>query len=243
MVRCTETVSSCYNVDMSAPGILIVEDEPAIAESLHYALGRAGFETRTASTLLKAKQFAGWPNLIVLDLMLPDGSGFDFIRALRRARDATPIIVLSSREDESDRVTALEQGADDYVTKPFSPREMVARVRAVLRRLPYPASPPSGVSLDHTTRQASAEGQPLELTRVEFDLLAQLLDSPGRVYARAELIDLVWGQDFAMTDRTVDSHIKSLRRKIADACGTRVVIQTVRGVGFRICSEPEEGGE
>lgn len=219
---------------MGAAAILIVEDEPAIAESLEYALQRAGFETRIASTLLKAEHLRGWPNLILLDLMLPDGSGFDLLRSLRGSADATPIIVLSSREAELDRVSALEQGADDYVTKPFSPREMVARVRAVLRRLAPTAPCVSGLVLDDKTRRATSRGTPLELTRVEFDLLAQLLKHPGQVYARAELIDLVWGRDFAITDRTVDSHIKSLRRKIVEANGAGSVIQTVRGVGFRI---------
>lgn len=230
---------------MNCPAILIVEDEPAIAESLEYVLQRAGFDTLLASTLAKAEHLSGRPALILLDLMLPDGSGFDFIRRLRQAADTTPVIVLSSRGEEKDRVAALEQGADDYVTKPFSPREIVARVRAVLRRHSVAPTGPSnstfpafGLKLDRDSRQATVNGLALELTRVEFDLLAQLLDDSGRVYSRSELIDRVWGHDFAITDRTVDSHIKSLRKKIGGTAGSSPSIQTVRGVGFRINSSP-----
>lgn len=219
------------------PRVLIVEDEPAIAESLDYALRRDGFDTQTAATYIKAEAARTWPALIILDLMLPDGNGRDLLRLLRDEGRATPVIVLSSRESEADRISALEGGADDYVTKPFSPREVVARVRAVLRRLAPPEhAEPEPISVDRTGRQASTGGRALELTRVEFDLLAELFESPGRVYTRAELIDRVWGSGFAITDRTIDSHIKSLRRKLTEAGGPAGVIQTVRGVGYRIAS-------
>lgn len=249
--------------------VLIVEDEPAIAESLDYALRREGFDTQTAATYARAAAARSWPSLIILDLMLPDGNGRDLLRALRSEASSTPVIVLSSREGESDRVSALEDGADDYVTKPFSPREVVARVRAVLRRMaaadsrgaqsgepqsrgaqsggPQSRGAGAGIAIDRTGRQASFAGKALELTRMEFDLLAELRDSQGRVYTRAELIDRVWGSGFAMTDRTIDSHIKSLRRKLEAAGAGEGVIQTVRGVGYRLATAgdlaPPEPGE
>lgn len=219
-----------------AQRILVVEDEPAISESVAYALKRDGFEVATAGTIAEAEGLVD-ADLIVLDLMLPDGSGFDLIGKLRRDGDLTPIIVLSSRDAEADRVAALETGADDYVPKPFSPREVVARVRAVLRRArPEHAAPSAGppLSVDEDSRRAEVNGSSVELTRVEFDLLVALLESPGRVYTRAQLIDRVWGDGFAITDRTVDSHVKSLRRKLGDAGGEPSLIETVRGVGYRV---------
>src|SRR5215216_8158050 len=184
--------------------ILLVEDEPAILESLAYVLGRDGFAVISAKNAAEASALADGADLVVLDLMLPDGSGFDLIRGWRAAAPhrQMPIIVLSSRDAEADRVAALESGADDYVTKPFSPREIVARVRAVLRRsasasaprVPERAAPP--LSADARTRRAEVSGRALDLTRVEFDLLATLLGSPGRVFTRAELIDRVWGDGF-----------------------------------------------
>jgi|SRR4051812_23526532 DNA-binding response OmpR family regulator len=224
--------------------ILIVEDEPAIAESLEFALQREGFETQIAAGYAQAEAARGWPTLIILDLMLPDGNGRELLRLLRAEARATPVIVLSSRESESDRVSALEDGADDYVTKPFSPREVVARVRAVLRRSSAPdseAAPDIGV--DRRGRQASFAGRALELTRVEFDLLAELWDSRGQVYTRAELIDRVWGSGFVMTDRTIDSHIKSLRRKLEGAGAPENLIQTVRGVGYRLAGSSGEAAD
>jgi DNA-binding response OmpR family regulator len=227
--------------------ILVVEDEPAIAESVAYALRRDGFAVSVTDSCVQAERSADEAELVVLDLMLPDGSGFDLIGKLRQARRYTPIIVLSSRDGEADRVAALESGADDYVTKPFSPREVVARVRAVLRR----SGSISGergeksaiipISVDPVTRRAQVSGRALELTRVEFELLATLLDGPGRVYTRAQLIDRVWGDGFAITDRTIDSHVKSLRRKVGEAGGDPGVIETVRGVGYRVSDVP--GGE
>jgi DNA-binding response OmpR family regulator len=229
--------------------ILVVEDEPAIAESVAYALRRDGFAVDTAETYADAERKAAQAELIVLDLMLPDGSGFDLIGALRRQSVPTPIIVLSSRDGEADRVAALETGADDYVTKPFSPREVVARVRAVLRRVapgngePAAIGPTPAITANDETRRAQVNGQPLELTRVEFDLLGSLLASPGRVFTRAQLIDRVWGDGFAISDRTVDSHVKSLRRKVGDAGGDPGIIETVRGVGYRISEGPNRTGD
>jgi two-component system catabolic regulation response regulator CreB len=229
--------------------ILVVEDEPAIAESLSYALRRDGFTVVIAKTVAAARDELGSVDLLLLDLMLPDGSGFEIIGSARRVTPQPAIIVLSSRDGEADRVAALETGADDYVTKPFSPREIVARVRAVLRRsssmrpsppastLGTPNAPsiePVALSVDEATRRATANGGEMDLTRVEFDLLACLLSAPGRVFTRGELIDRVWGDGFAITDRTIDSHVKGLRRKVESAGGDVNAIETVRGVGYRV---------
>lgn len=235
------------------PQVLIVEDEPAIAESLSYALRRDGFAVSLAASVEQATRMLGLADLVILDLMLPDGSGFELIGVARRTDPSPPVIVLSSRDGEADRVAALETGADDYVTKPFSPREMVARVRAVLRRAASRGAPdgtPSlgagslalPLSLDEETRRAEWEGRALDLTRVEFDLLACLIGAPGRVFTRAQLIDRVWGDGFAITDRTVDSHVKGLRRKVADAGGDAGLVETVRGVGYRLSDKPRGVG-
>ncbi len=229
--------------------ILVVEDEPAIAESLAYALRRDGFTVQIAGTLADARPAIDDVDLMVLDLMLPDGSGFELVGAARRAARSPAIIVLSSRDGEADRVAALETGADDYVTKPFSPREVVARVRAVLRRSrgggePGPARPPAftpPVTVDEATRRAFVSGRSVDLTRVEFDLLACLVATPGRVYTRAQLIDRVWGDGFAITDRTIDSHVKALRRKVEASGGDPNLIETVRGVGYRVSDRPAGG--
>ncbi|MBI5532543.1 MAG: response regulator transcription factor [Deltaproteobacteria bacterium] len=235
--------------------VLIVEDEPAIAESLAFALRRDGFSVDIADTLAAANGKLAQADLVLLDLMLPDGSGFDLIQQARRSGAHPAIIVLSSRDEEADRVAALETGADDYVTKPFSPREMVARVRAVLRRAQPPdapavpratgSTPPMAlpISVDEVTRRASFDNRVLDLTRVEFDLLACLVTEPGRVFTRSQLIDQVWGDGFAITDRTVDSHVKGLRKKVVEAGGDPNLIETVRGVGYRIAtSAASEGG-
>jgi DNA-binding response OmpR family regulator len=231
------------------PKIVVVEDEPAIAESIAYSLRRDGFTVSVAETLAAAEREVPQADLVILDLMLPDGSGFDLIGQIRRAGRGTAVIVLSSRDGEADRVAALETGADDYVNKPFSPREIVARVRAVLRRA-VPVVAGSGaeiaaraparlpLSTDEATRRAEVHGKDLDLTRVEFDLLACLLAAPGRVFTRAQLIDRVWGDGFAITDRTVDSHVKGLRKKVAEAGGDAALIETVRGVGYRVTDRP-----
>jgi two-component system catabolic regulation response regulator CreB len=221
--------------------ILVVEDEPAIAESVAYALRRDGFSVTVAQTLAEAETRHADADLVILDLMLPDGSGFEWIGSLRAERRDKPVIVLSSRDGEADRVAALETGADDYVTKPFSPREIVARVRAVLRRSAAVVAPEGApaahvVGLDEKTRRARVGDTALELTRVEFDLLACLLAGPDRVHTRVELIDRVWGDGFAITDRTIDSHVKALRRKLAEAGADPGTIETVRGVGYRVGS-------
>ena len=230
---------------MSAALVLIVDDEPAIRESLAFALKRDGFEVREAATLKAARAQQAEVDLILLDLVLPDGNGLDFLRALRSQTDL-PVIVLTSRDEETDRVLGLEMGADDYVLKPFSPREVAARVRAVLRRAaarPPQPSPGSenekplrvgGLQVDPRTRKALAGQAELALSRTEFNLLAVFLRSPGRVFERSQLLDAVWGSDVVVGDRTVDVHIKALRRKIEEAGGDSRALETVRGVGYRL---------
>jgi len=214
--------------------VLLVDDEPAIRESLAYALSRDGFAVLEAGSLRQAREQWEQADLIVLDLMLPDGNGIELLSWLR-TQSKLPVIILSSRGDETDRVVGLELGADDYVVKPFSPREVVARVRAVLRRVEPVAREPetTGLRVDADRRQAWLGGTELDLTKLQFDLLATLLRAPGRVHSRESLLDGVWGETY-VSDRTVDVHIKELRKRIAEAGGDPGVIETVRGVGYRL---------
>ena len=218
--------------------VLVVEDEPAIRESLVFSLKREGFDVDAAGTLARAECCLDGVDLVILDLMLPDGSGFDLLLGLRRRPNPPAVIVLSSRDGEADRVAGLETGADDYIVKPFSPREVMARARAVLRRALRPSvgDPVAsiGIVTDASTRRATVFGAALDLTKVEFDLLHCMLESRGRVFTRAQLIERIWGDNFAITDRTVDSHVKALRRKVAETGGDPGVIETVRGVGYRV---------
>ncbi|TMA20964.1 MAG: response regulator transcription factor [Deltaproteobacteria bacterium] len=221
--------------------VLIVDDEPAIRESLAFALKRDGFGVVEAASLKEARSATADADLIVLDLVLPDGNGLDFLRSLR-AKSDVPVIVLTSRDEETDRVVGLEMGADDYVLKPFSPREVAARVRAVLRRAAGKSAQSSEetalkagtLSVDPRTRKAAVASRELALSRTEFNLLAAFLRSPGRVFERSQLLDAVWGSDVVVGDRTVDVHIKALRRKIEEAGGDPRVLETVRGVGYRL---------
>jgi DNA-binding response OmpR family regulator len=222
------------------PSILLVDDEPAIRESLAFALRRDGFDVSEAASLREARAAAEGVDLVILDLVLPDGNGLDFLRALR-ARSDVPVIVLTSRDEETDRVVGLEIGADDYVLKPFSPREVAARVRAVLRRAAK-ATPPEeekpvrsgALSLDPRTRKAAVRDNELALSRTEFNLLALFLKNPGRVFERSQILEAVWGSDVVVGDRTVDVHVKALRRKLEEAGGDARVLETVRGVGYRL---------
>jgi DNA-binding response OmpR family regulator len=221
--------------------ILIVDDEPAIRESLAFALQREGFAIAEAGNLKEAKAKAATADLILLDLVLPDGNGLEFLRSLR-AKSDVPVIVLTSRDEETDRVVGLEMGADDYVLKPFSPREVAARVRAVLRRSIAKAPPQEeekplhagSLSADLRSRKALAGERELPLSRTEFDLLTAFLRSPGRVFERSQLLETVWGSDVVVGDRTVDVHIKALRRKLEEAGADPRVLETVRGVGYRL---------
>jgi len=235
-----------YDVDMASGRrtILLVEDEPAIAEPLAETLTREGFHLEVAGTAAGAVEAVGRvrPDLILLDLMLPDGSGFDVCREVRRDSQV-PIIMLTARGDEADRVIGLELGADDYVVKPFSAREVTARVRAVLRRTATAAAPAgatdanapvdiAGVRLDPATRSVTKAGAPVEVTRKEFDLLALLMRSAGSVVTRERLIDEVWDVNWFGSTKTLDVHVSGLRKKLGDDSAAPRYIHTVRGVGF-----------
>ena len=219
--------------------ILIVDDEPQIVRVLKGYLETAGFQVVTASDGTEA--IAAFrhesPDLVVLDLMLPEVDGLDVARAIRRQGDV-PIIMLTARVEETDRLIGLELGADDYVTKPFSPREVVARVRAVLRRTertePAPRTLKEGdIVLDPDKRQVTVRGRPVELTPTEFDLLAVLMETPGRVFSRMQLLDKVQGYAFEGYERTVDAHVKNLRQKIEEDPKKPRVILTVYGLGYK----------
>jgi two-component system alkaline phosphatase synthesis response regulator PhoP len=224
--------------------VLVVDDEPHIVEVVHDYLKQAGYRVltardgQTALTLARHER----PSLIVLDLMLPGGmDGLDVCRSVRRdpVLADVPIIMLTARTEETDRLIGLELGADDYVTKPFSPREVVARVRAVLRRVRRDG-PPSGVmrigelAIDLLNRTVVVDGEPVPLTPTEFDLLAVLARHPGRPFTRAQLLDLVYDVAYDGYDRAVDSHIKNLRRKIEPDPREPRYVLTVYGVGYRM---------
>jgi len=226
--------------------ILVVDDEPQIMRVLKGYLESAGFQGSTAfdgAEALAAFRHAT-PDLIVLDLMLPQVDGLDVARAIRR-ESGVPIIMLTARVDETDRLIGLELGADDYVTKPFSPREVVARVRAVLRRAgggPEPAGrtlAAGDVALDMDKRQASVAGRPVELTPTEFDLLAVLVESPGRVFSRMQLLDKLQGYAYEGYERTIDVHVKNLRQKIEADPKRPVYILTVYGLGYKFAEEAD----
>jgi two-component system alkaline phosphatase synthesis response regulator PhoP len=223
--------------------ILIVDDEPRIAEIARDYLQKAGFHVDTAhdGAAALAKIRAAAPDLIVLDLALPGMDGLDVARAVRRDSNV-PIIMLTARVEETDRVAGLEIGADDYITKPFSPRELVARVRAVLRRTEIASSPSdvlrSGdLVLDLPRMKASVAGRAVDLTPTEFQLLATLARHPGRVFTRAQLLDAMRGIAVESFERAIDAHVKNLRRKLEpDPRNPRYVL-TVYGIGYK-CAEP-----
>ena len=214
--------------------VLVVEDEPAIADVIRLNLTKAGYgvhvEHRGDTALATVERLR--PVAIVLDVGLPGQDGISICRALRAAEDWTPVIFVTARDDEVDRIVGLELGADDYVTKPFSPRELVARVGGVLRRTRgVPESGPQvvgGVSLDDTRRRVFAGADEIALTVTEFDLLAHLMRKPGRVFTREQLLSAVWGYSSVAGTRTVDVHIAQLRGKL----GAASPIRTVRGVGY-----------
>ncbi len=226
------------------PRIVVVEDDAPIADAVTYALTKDGMVAEAAGTLAAARASLAGADLVVLDLTLPDGSGFSLLDEIRRA-GGPRVIVLTSRDDDVDCVASLEAGADDFVTKPFSPRALVARVRAVLRRTGAGTTsrPPSPLPLgkllvDAERRVATFDGREVSLTKIEFDLLAALAEVPGRVRTRAQLVERVWGPSYALTERTVDSHFKGLRRKLEDCGAPAALVETVRGVGFTLRAEP-----
>ena len=223
--------------------ILVVEDEPSIRDNIQYALEQEGFEVMwcgTGGEALSHLKDKAQPSLIVLDVGLPDMSGFDVCRELRRTHK-TPVLFLTARADEVDRIVGLEIGGDDYVPKPFSPRELGARVRAILRRTAD--STPNETSTAFTTGSfvidedrfsIQYQDQPLELGRYDFHLLSTLARKPGRVYTRAQLMDAAWEEPDASMERTVDAHVKSLRAKLRAVDPNNDPIQTHRGVGYSL---------
>lgn len=216
------------------PRILLVEDEGAIAQTIEFALRAEGFETAHALTGREALALAaaGAVDLAILDVGLPDIGGFALCRELRRGRDL-PVIFLTAHDSEAERVLGLELGADDYVPKPFSPRELVARVRAVLRRS-RGAQVTTGFEHDAAGHRVFFRGRLLDLTRYEYGLLAALLQRPGAILSRAQLMDRVWGSDSDSSDRTVDTHIKTLRTKLREIDPDADPIQTQRGLGYSL---------
>lgn len=225
---------------MTGEKILLVEDEPAIREMAAMALERSGFTLVEASDAVEAEAVLaeGLPNLILLDWMLPGTSGIELARRLRRddyTREV-PIIMLTARTDEDDRVRGLEVGADDYVTKPFSTRELAARIKAVLRRTqPQDESgviEVQGLRLETASHRVTANREPVDLGPTEFRLLQFFMSHPERVYSRTQLLDMVWGRNAFVEERTVDVHIRRLRKALS-AHGHDRLIQTVRGTGYR----------
>ena len=221
--------------------VLVVEDEPAIADTITYALTTDGFEAVWVTTCAGALAADGAFALAILDVGLPDGNGFDLFHQLAQQRPDLPAIFLTARAAEIDRVVGLELGADDYVAKPFSPRELVARVRTVLRRSRRaaggPAAPSAGgarLQVDDERKQIRFDGQVLELSRIEYRLLKLLIERPGRVFSRDELMSRAWDDPGGSYDRTVDAHVKSLRAKLRAVDPDSEPIQTHRGMGYSL---------
>ena len=227
--------------------ILIIEDEPDIRRNLEYNLGREGFKASSVGSLdeanekLKSKKF----DLILLDLMLPDGSGLDLCKKIKSnsETEATPIIILTAKDDEVDKVVGFELGADDYVTKPFSVRELILRVKAILKRSDTKTKEVVEVErqfgdlkIDIDSHEVHVDSQLIELTALEFRLLKELVDKRGRVQSRDQLLSEVWGYNAEVTTRTVDTHIKRLREKLGSM---GKYVQTIRGVGYKFSRTPD----
>ncbi|MFO7532560.1 MAG: response regulator transcription factor [Candidatus Limnocylindrales bacterium] len=219
------------------PLVVVVDDEAPIRELVRSYLVRDGMEVFTAddgpSALDAVRQLT--PDVVVLDLMLPGIDGVEVCRRLRTFSDAY-VVMLTARGEEVDRIVGLSIGADDYMVKPFSPRELVARVRALLRRprSPRPSAPASGVEVDSATRRVSVDSRQIRLTNIEFALLEALARDPGMVLTRAELLEAVWGAGFVGDDHVLDVHVGNLRRKLGDHSATPRFVETVRGIGFRL---------
>jgi two-component system phosphate regulon response regulator PhoB len=225
--------------------ILVVEDDRDLCELLEYNLGRSGYQVQTAGRVAdaRARLREGQPDLVVLDVMLPDGDGIDFCRELRAdtALRDVPILFLTARSQEVDKVLGLEIGGDDYITKPFSPRELLARVKAHLRRGAPAAGSPAPkdagpLEIDTTSHRVTLRGDPVTLTATEYKLLEFFLSSPGRVYSREQLLRAIWGDSTHVTPRNVDVHIRRLRERIEEEPENPKWIQTVRGFGYRFDS-------
>jgi two-component system phosphate regulon response regulator PhoB len=230
---------------MSARKVLIVEDERAIREMIAFGLKRAGFEVREAEDCRAARVAVAdhRPDLVLIDWMLPDMSGLELTRALKRDRETKdlPIIMLTARAAEGDKIAGLEGGADDYVTKPFSPRELLARINAVLRRTGGGSGEESvdfdGLVLDPVSHRVSARGRPVALGPTEYRMLEFFMTHPERVYTRDQLLDRIWGGNAEVEERTIDVHIRRLRKALEEFGYDRFV-QTVRGSGYRFSAVP-----
>lgn len=225
-----------------SPRILIVDDEPSVTDLIAYNLRKAHYEVLIAADGRTALRLAGesYPDLILLDLMIPEVDGLDVCRELRKTSEI-PIIMITARGEETDRVVGLELGADDYVCKPFGMRELMARIKAVLRRAQSSngeqtsskLNGPHGLRLDTDCHTTSINGEFIDLTRLEFDLLHYLLSNAGRVLSRERLVEQIWGYDYFGDTRAVDSAIKRLRAKLRSTTPEVDLIETVRGVGYR----------
>ena len=230
---------SLWNTDDMVPArVLVIEDAPEFAQLITAALRGGGHEVATAATIEEARtrMRAVPPDLFILDLTLPDGDGLDFCQEIRQS-SAAYVLMLTGRDDEVDKLVGFRLGADDYMTKPFSPRELSARVEALLRRARPAAEDPSegprtfgDMSIELDTRRVAIAGEGRELTKIEFDLLDALTDRPGAVLTRAQLLNAVWGDNYIGDDHVVDVHIANLRKKIDSS--SRKWIRTVRGVGY-----------
>ncbi len=224
--------------------ILIVDDEQAIREMVSFTLNRAGFEVLEAADAQEAQIVVAdqRPDLVLLDWMMPGVSGLDLARRFKREEltRELPIIMLTARSEEEEKIRGLEVGADDYVTKPFSPRELIARIKAVLRRANPQATDAvidvDGLRIDPAGHRVTAQGQPLDMGPTEFRLLHFFITHPDRVYSRGQLLDRVWGGNVYIEERTVDVHIRRLRKVLADQGHDRF-IQTVRGAGYRFSAQ------
>jgi len=227
-------------VSSPTSNILVVEDESSIASFVSLYLKNAGYGVRTASngTDALAQVAQEMPGLIVLDLMLPDIDGIEVTRRIRQTSDV-PILMLTARDEDVDKIIGLEVGADDYLTKPFNPRELVARIRSILRRATAPPPASKGrrthgkISIDAGRRELLVDGETIQLAPKEFDLFWELLDHSGLVLTRDQLLERVWGYTFAGDTRTVDVHVRQLRRKIGETCP----IVTVWGVGYKVADD------
>ncbi len=225
--------------------ILVVDDESSIRDLVGAYLRKEGFdvdEARDGETALE--RFHQNPHdLVVLDLRLPGIDGFDVLREIRR-NSTVYVILLSARSEETDKLVGLELGADDYITKPFSPRELVARVRAVLRRPRDDGADPAGLmrfdglTVDVDRHEVRVDERPVELTNLEFELLTAMADAPGRVFTRRQLIERIWGWDFYGDERLVDVHVRNLRKALGDTVDEPRFIATVRGVGYKVMASP-----
>ena len=231
---------------MTSKQILIVEDEKPIRDMIAFGLRRAGFDVREAEdcSMARASIADHRPDLLLVDWMLPDQSGLELTRAVKRNKDTEdlPVIMLTARADEHDKVSGLEGGADDYVTKPFSPRELLARINAVLRRS-APAGnagaiEAGGLTLDTASHRVTAGDQTVALGPTEYRLLQFFMEHPERVYTRGQVLDRVWGGNVYVEERTVDVHIRRLRKAL-EPYGSDGLIQTVRGSGYRFSTRPE----